>query len=156
MQAVCPGTFDPITNGHLDIIKRALRVFDSIIIAVGENPNKKALFTTDERKDMVKQAVKNLNVEVDSFSGLLVNYLKKKNLKTIIRSLRAVSDFDYEFQMTITNRELDNNVDTVFLMTDKEYFYLNSGLVKDIAKHNGSLSKLVPGFVEKKLKEKFK
>lgn len=154
MQAVYPGTFDPVTNGHLDIIKRALKIFDKIIVAVGDNPVKKALFTTDERIKMLKESTKNLSVEIDSFSGLLVDYLKKKNSKTIIRSLRAISDFDYEFQMTITNRELDDNVDTLFFMTDKEYFYLNSGLVKQVAKHNGDLSKSVPKFVEKKLKEK--
>lgn len=156
MKAVYPGTFDPVTNGHIDIIKRALKIFDKIVIAVGENPTKQAVFPTSERIEMLKESTKGLSVEVDNFEGLVVDYLKKQKINTIIRSLRAVSDFDYEFQMTITNRELDGDVDTVFFMTDKEYFYLSSGLVKQIAKHNGNLSKLVPSFVEQKLKEKLR
>lgn len=156
MEAVYPGTFDPVTKGHMDIVKRALKIFDKVIVAVGENPAKKSLFTTAERTEMLKKATKELNVGVDTFSGLLVDYLKKKNIRIIIRSLRAVSDFDYEFQMTITNRELNNEVDTIFFMPDKEYFYLNSGLVKQIAKHNGNLSSFVPKFVEEELKSKLK
>ena len=155
MKAVYPGTFDPVTNGHLDIIERALKIFDSLIVAVTDNPDKKSLFSLKERVDMLKQVTKNKRIEVNIFSGLLTAYMKKKKIRTIIRSLRAVSDFDYEFQMTVMNRELDNNVDTVFLMTDKEYFYLNSSSVKEIARHKGKLLNLVPKEVEDRLRKKF-
>lgn len=155
MKAVYPGTFDPVTNGHLDIIERALKIFDSLIVAVTDNPGKKSLFSLKERVDMLKQVTKNKRIEVNIFSGLLTAYMKKKKIRTIIRSLRAVSDFDYEFQMTVMNRELDNNVDTVFLMTDKEYFYLNSSSVKEIARHKGKLLNLVPKEVEDRLRKKF-
>lgn len=154
--AVYPGSFDPITNGHLDIIERGLKVFDKLIIAVGESEEKKGLFSVDERMDMIKEACRGMNIEVDSFKGLLVDYLKKKKCKIVIRALRAISDFENEFQMAITNRNLDPGIEVVFLMTGKEYFYLSSSIVKEIAKHNGNITNFVPEAVEEKLKEKFK
>jgi len=154
--AIYPGSFDPITNGHLDIIKRALKIFDKIIIAVGENPNKKYLFTVEERKEMIKDATKGLNVEVDHFSGLLVDFAKKKKATAIIRGLRAVSDFDSEFQMALMNRKLNDQIETVFIMTRGMYSYLSASVVKEAASLGANLNGMVPEHVEKKLKEKFK
>lgn len=154
--AIYPGSFDPITNGHVDIIKRALNLFEKLIIAVGDTSDKKPLFSKQVRIEMIKEATKGLNVEVDSFNGLLIDYAKTKSCKTIIRSLRAVSDFDYEFQMVVLNKKLHPELETVFLMTDKEYFYLNSTAVKEIALNKGNFECLVPKIVSKKLKEKFK
>ena len=154
--AIYPGSFDPITLGHLDIIKRALRVFDKLIIAVGENLEKDPLFSVKERKEMIDEETKNMNVEVDSFSGLLVDYAEKKQCFTLVRSLRAISDFEKEFQMSVTNRKLNEKIDTVFLMTDIEYFYLSSSVVKDVASKKGKISCLVPKNVDDKLKEKFR
>ncbi|KHO46055.1 MAG: pantetheine-phosphate adenylyltransferase [archaeon GW2011_AR3] len=153
--AIYAGSFDPITYGHIDIIRRALKLFDRLIIAVGENPNKKPLFSMQERTSMIQEATIGLNVSVESFSGLLVEFARKHGCNKLIRSLRAVSDFDFEFQMAIMNRELDGSIETVFLMTDKEFFYLSSGLAKDVARKQGKLEKLVPPNVEKKLKAKF-
>ncbi len=152
---IYPGTFDPITFGHLDIIKRALKITDKIIIALGDNPSKKPLFSLDERYAMITEVTKGFNVEIDHFQGLLVDFAKHKGCNTIIRSMRAVSDFDYEFQMATMNRELDNEIDTIFLMTDQKYLYLHSGLAKEVAQRNGKLSSLVPNIVEKKLMEKY-
>lgn len=154
--AIYPGSFDPATNGHIDIIKRALKIFDKLIIAVLENPEKKPFFSAAERKEMLKASTQNLNVEIDSFNGLLVEYCKKKGCSTIIRSLRAVSDFEYEFQMAVINRKLNPGIETAFLMTDKEYFYLSSSIVKQVARDKGDISNLVPPVVREKLKEKFK
>jgi len=152
--AIYAGTFDPITLGHVDIIKRALKIFDRLIIAVGENPGKKPLFSVAERMQMIQQVTKGMKITVDSFHGLLVDYAKKKNSSILIRSLRAVSDFDYEFQMSILNRQLDSKIETVFLMTDKEYFFLSSGLAKDVAAKNGKLESMLPSLVAKKLRQK--
>jgi pantetheine-phosphate adenylyltransferase len=152
--AVYPGSFDPITFGHMDVIERSRKVFDKIIIAVLENARKECLFSVDERIDMIKQAFPGL--EVESFSGLLVDFLKKKNAFFVIRGLRAVSDFDYEFQMAIVNKGLLPEAETVFVMTDKKYFYLNSTLVKELAKNRTSLREFVPIHVEKALTEKLK
>jgi len=154
--AIYPGSFDPITNGHLDVIKRALKIFNKLIIAVGKNSGKNPLFSVDERAEMIKESAKGLNVEVENFDSLLVDYAKKKKCNTIIRSLRAVSDFDYEFQMVVLNKKLNPDIETVFLMTDKEYLYLNSTLVKELAEKNGNTNGLVPKNVAKKLKERFK
>src|SRR3989338_5706665 len=154
--AIYPGSFDPITNGHLDIIKRALKIFDKIIIAVGENPNKKYLFTAEERKGMIKDAAKGLNVEVDHFSGLLVDFAAKKKASAIIRGLRAVSDFDSEFQMAIMNRKLNEQIETVFIMTRGMYSHLSASVVKEAALLGANLDGMIPSYVEKKLKEKFK
>jgi pantetheine-phosphate adenylyltransferase len=154
--AVYPGSFDPVTNGHIDIIRRSLKIFDKVIVAVYEEPPKRqVLFSADERAEMIREATKGMSVEIVVFSGLLVDYLKKKNINFIVRGLRALSDFDYEFQMAVVNKKLGADVETIFITTDKQYFYLNSTLVKELAKHGASLSDLVPKNVEKKLREKF-
>jgi len=153
---IYPGTFDPVTYGHIDIIKRALKIFSKVIIAISDNPEKKPLFSMEERIEMLKESFKGLDVEVEYFTGLLVDYAKKKNCKLIIRSMRAVSDFDYEFQMASVNRDLDGDIETVFLMTDTKYLYLHSGLVKEIAQRGGKLDSMVSENVSKKLREKYK
>jgi len=133
--ALYPGSFDPITNGHLDVIKRSLSLFDKIIIAVNENPLKDFLFTAEERVEMIKKVLNDFpEIEVESFRGLLVHYAKKKGARFIIRGLRAVSDFEYEFQMDLMNRKLNPQIETVYLMTDQRYSYLSSSVVKEIAK----------------------
>ncbi|MBM7581912.1 pantetheine-phosphate adenylyltransferase [Caldicoprobacter guelmensis] len=143
--AVYPGSFDPITNGHLDIIKRASKIFDRLIVAVACNPNKVATFTVAERMELIKKAVGDLpNVEVDHFEGLLVDFMKKKNASVIIKGLRAVSDFEYEFQMALMNRKLDPNIETLFMMTSYKYSYLSSSIVKEIGKLGGCIGDLVP------------
>ncbi len=153
---IYPGSFDPITNGHIDVIKRALKLFDRVVVAVGDNPGKKPLFSTKERLELIRESTKSLKgVEVDSFSGLLINYVKKKKSNFIIRGLRAVSDFDFEFQRALMNRVVDENIDTVFIMTKEHYVYLNSSIVKEMAQFGGKLNGLVPEIVEKRLKEKF-
>lgn len=155
--AVYPGSFDPLTNGHMDIIRRSLRLFDKVVVAVYDQPPKKqVLFDAEERAEMIRDALQGENVEVEVFSDLLAQYLKKKNIKFVVRGLRALSDFDYEFQMAIVNKKMNPDMETVFIATDKQYFYLNSTLVKEIAKNNGALSDFVPKNVEKKLREKFK
>lgn len=154
--AVYPGSFDPVTNGHVDVIERASNIFDKIILAVGDNPGKKATFTTEERIDMLKDCTKHIkHIEVDSFSGLLLDYVKSKNSKIIIRGLRAVTDFEFEFQRALMNRVVDESVDTIFIMTKEHYVYLNSSIVKEIAMFGGNANGLVPKIVEKKLKEKY-
>lgn len=151
--AIYPGSFDPITNGHLDIIKRAANLFGRVIVAVIGNPDKKAQFSLSERVTMIKASLKGIkNVQVDSFDGLLVDYAKKKKAKTIVRGLRAVSDFDYEFQMALTNRKMAKEIETVFLMTDYKYSYLSSSFVKQIARLGGDVRELVPQAVVKSLK----
>lgn len=153
--AVYPGSFDPITCGHLDIIERASQMFDKIIVAVLINDSKKPLFTIQERMDMIKKTVEKFdNVSVDSFEGLLVKYLEEKNANIIVRGLRALSDFETEFQMALTNRKLSKDIDTVFLMTKLEYSYLSSSIAKEIAKFGGELIDLVPQYVNDKLIEK--
>lgn len=154
--AIYPGSFDPITNGHLDIIRRALSIFDRLVVAVADNSNKKHLFSVKERMDMIRKATESLPVDVDSFDGLLVDYLKKKDVHTIVRSLRANSDFESEFQMAVVNRELDKDIESVFLMTDKEYFYLSSSAVKEVARHGGDVSHWVHDSVREKLREIFR
>ena len=155
--AVYPGTFDPITYGHIDIIERASVIFDEVIVTIALNSSKKPLFTEEERKAMVLKAMKKFkNVRVDSFNGLLVNYAKDVNASVIIRGLRAISDFEFEFQMSLTNRKLAPDVSTIFLMPNDKYTYLNSTLVKELAAFEGKIDCFVPEFVVKKLKEKFK
>jgi len=154
--ALYPGSFDPITNGHLDVIKRSLSLFDKIIIAVNENPLKDFLFTAEERVEMIKKVLNDFpEIEVESFRGLLVHYAKKKGARFIIRGLRAVSDFEYEFQMDLMNRKLNPQIETVYLMTDQRYSYLSSSVVKEIAKLGGCTRDLVPDLVGKRLSEKF-
>ena len=154
--AIYPGSFDPVTNGHIDVIQRALKIFDKIVVAVGDNPGKKPTFTTEERIEMLKESTKDMkNIEVDSFSGLLLDYVKSKNSNIIIRGLRAVSDFESEFQRALLNRVVDDEIETIFIMTKEDYVYLNSSIVKEMAMFNGKVNGLVPKIVEEKLKEKF-
>ena len=151
-----PGSFDPITNGHLNIIERSLLIFDKLLIAVAINAAKKPLFTVDERVTMIKQVTKNNpNVIVDSFEGLLVDYAVKKKINVLVRGLRAMSDFEYEFQMTFMNRKLDRSVETIFMMTGLRWFYVNSRIIKEVAFAGGSVKGLVPDVVSERLKEKF-
>ncbi|MFZ2799945.1 MAG: pantetheine-phosphate adenylyltransferase [Syntrophorhabdus sp.] len=155
--AVYPGSFDTITNGHLDILTRGLELFDTVIVAIAHNIEKKALFTIEEKKDMIMRSVKDhLRVKVDSFEGLLVDYVKRVDAKTVIRGLRAMSDFEYEFQMASMNRELNRGMDTIFMMTSKDYFFISSRTIKEVASFGGSVAGLVPDIVQQKLKEKFK
>jgi pantetheine-phosphate adenylyltransferase len=157
--AVYPGSFDPITNGHVDILNRSLQVFDKVIIAVAFNPDKDlALFTPEERVDMIREVVKGKGerVAVDSFSGLLVEYVRSVGAKVVIRGLRAVADFEYEFQMTQMNRHLAPEVETIFMMTGENHFYTSSRLVKEVVSLGGHVTGLVPDVVEKRLKEKLK
>ena len=154
--AVCSGSFDPVTLGHLDIIKRGSQVFEKVIVGVLNNINKKPLFTVEERLEMLREATKDLpNVTVDSFDGLLIDYMKKVNAKVILRGLRAISDFEYEMQIAAMNRKLDEEIETFFIMTKNEYSFLSSSIVEEVAKYNGDVSGLVPPVVEKALKEKF-
>ncbi len=156
-KAVYPGSFDPITNGHVDIIKRGLNIFDSIVIAVLENPKKKLLFSTKERVRMIQEVFAgHKNTEVKSFGGLLVEFARKNKAKVVIRGLRAISDFEYEFQMALMNRKLDPEIETFFMMPSLSYSFLSSNLVKEIFLLGGCLKDLVPVEVEKKLKEKIK
>ena len=156
--AIYPGSFDPITNGHVDLVRRTLGVFDRIIVAIARNPEKDdSLFDLDERLQMIRQVFKGFGerVEAESFDGLLVNYAKKSGAKVIIRGLRAISDFEYEFQMAMMNRELEPGIETLFMMTGQDHFYISSRLVKEVVSLGGDVSALVPPVVAKKLKEKF-
>ena len=154
--AIYPGFFDPITNGHLSIVTRALKIFDKLIIAILKNPQKAPLFSIEERIYMIRQSLKDRkNVEVDSFDGLLVDYAVEKNSNVVIRGLRALSDFEYEFQLALMNRKLNRNVQSVFLMTDYKWFYTSSTIIKEAASFGGDISGLVPKLVNEKLKEKF-
>jgi len=155
--AVCPGSFDPITYGHLDIIRRGAKVFDMVYISVMNNSAKNPLFSVDERIQLIKEVTKDLpNVKVDQHSGLLVDYAKAVNANAIIRGLRAVSDFEYEMQITSMNRVLNEEIETFFIMTNNQYSFLSSSIVKEVAKYSGNISELVPSIVEKALQEKFK
>jgi pantetheine-phosphate adenylyltransferase len=154
--AIYPGTFDPITNGHIDVLERALELFDKIVISLAVNSNKTPLFQEHERLDMIREVVKKYeNVEVDSFKCLLVDYAKERDAVAIIRGLRAVSDFEFEFQMALMNRKIYERANTVFLMPHEKYTYLSSALVREIARLGGDISKFVPEHVMNKLKEKF-
>ncbi|WP_026674396.1 pantetheine-phosphate adenylyltransferase [Alkalihalobacterium bogoriense] len=155
--AVCPGSFDPVTYGHLDIITRGAHVFDKVIVAVLHNRNKQPLFSIEERVGLLEEVTKHIdNVEIDSFNGLLVDYVAKSQANVIIRGLRAVSDFEYEMQAASINRKLKSEVETFFMMTNNQYSYLSSSIVKEVAKYNAPVSDLVPDIVEKALQEKFR
>ena len=157
--AVYPGSFDPITNGHVDLVKRTLQVFDRIIVAISVNPDKRdSLFTVEERLDMARKVFKDPKgrVRVDSFEGLLVDYAERVGAHVIIRGLRAVSDFEFEFQMAMMNRHLKPGLETLFMMTGQSFFYISSRLVKEVMSLGGDVSNVVPGNVLKELKKKFK
>jgi len=155
--AIYPGSFDPVTNGHIDVIERASRIFDNLIITVGDNPGKEPLFSREERVEMIQEATRDIkNVTVEEFEGLLLDYLKKKGSKIIIRGLRAVSDFEFEFQRALMNRKVNGDVETIFIMTKEDYVFLNSSIIKEMAMFGGSVKKLVPEVVEKRLEKKYK
>jgi pantetheine-phosphate adenylyltransferase len=155
--AIYPGTFDPITMGHLDIVDRALNLFDKVIIALAINPGKTPLFTLEERQAMIKNCFPEdySRIEIDTVTGLLVDYALQRKAKAIIRGLRAVSDFDYEFQLALMNRKLVREVDTLFLMPGFRWIYISSSIIKDAARHGGDVSELVPEHVDRMLKKKF-
>ena len=154
--AVYPGSFDPITNGHVDIIKRSLGVFDELIVLIAYNPNKKTLFSVEERMGMIREVIRDFkNVRVDSFDGLLVEYVKVAGANVILRGLRALSDFEYEFQLALINRRLSRDVETVFLMTGFKWFYTSSTIINEAASLGGSVKGLVPDIVNQKLVEKY-
>jgi len=153
--AIYPGTFDPITYGHIDVIQRAAAIFDKVIVAVATNPQKKPMFSVEERKDMIHHVVKDAHqLEVDSIEGLLVDYAAEKKAHAVIRGLRAISDFEYELQMALVNRKLDDKLITVFLMPHERYSYLNSSIVKELAMFGGKFECFVPPYVQEKLREK--
>lgn len=156
IKAVCPGSFDPVTYGHLDIIQRAAKIFDHVIVAVLNNASKQPLFTVEERLDLLRQVTKDIpGVEIDSFDGLLIDYMRRKGANIIVRGLRAVSDFEYELQTASINRKLDDTIETFFMMTNNKYSFLSSSIVKEVAKYGGPVSDLVPPQVELALKQKF-
>ncbi|WP_246940256.1 pantetheine-phosphate adenylyltransferase [Bacillus pinisoli] len=155
--AVCPGSFDPVTLGHLDIIKRGSDIFDKVYVCILNNSSKQPLFTVEERISLLKEVTKDMpNVEVDSFKGLLIDYAASKNAKVVLRGLRAVSDFEYEMQITAMNRKLNENIETLFMMTNSQYSFLSSSIVKEAAKYHGNITDLVPEVVERELQKKFK
>lgn len=154
--SIYPGSFDPVTLGHIDIIKRAAKMTDLLIVGVLKNSAKRGLFTIEEREEMLREVTKDIpNIEIKSFDGLLVDFAKANNANTIVRGLRAITDFDYELQMAQTNRALYEGADTIFIPTSIEYSFLSSTTVREIASLNGDISKFVALYVEKKLKEKF-
>lgn len=152
---IYPGSFDPFTNGHLNIINRSSKVFDRIIVSVAHNVSKKTVFSIDERVSIIREIFKDRsNIEVDSFQGLLVQYAREMKTNTILRGMRSVSDFEYEFQMALANKSIDNELETVFMVTDSEFTHISSSLIKEIITLGGSAKHLVPPIVEKKLSEK--
>jgi pantetheine-phosphate adenylyltransferase len=154
--AVYPGSFDPVTNGHMDIIKRGLRMFDELIVLIAYNRNKKTLFTVNERQEMIREVIKDCNnVRVESFDGLLVDFVKGAGANVILRGLRALSDFEYEFQLALINRRLNREIETVFLMTGYKWFYTSSTIINEEASLGGSVKGLVPDIVNQKLLEKY-
>ena len=158
-RAVYPGTFDPITYGHLDVLQRARKVFNQLTVAVVENPRKVALFSAEERRHLVEESLREVGIKdvpVITYSGLLIECAKRLGVVAIVRGLRATSDFDYEFQMALTNRDLDSDIETVFFMTAGQYSFLSSSIVKEVKRYGGDVSKFVPRCVERALEEKFR
>lgn len=153
--AIYPGSFDPLTNGHLSLIQRGLQMFDRLIVAVAINPKKTPLFTPEERREIIREVCPDPRVEVDSFQGLLVEYARRRKVHVLIRGLRAVSDFDYEFQLANMNRKLAPEVETVFMMTGEDYFYLSSQLVREVASLGGDVRGLVPPAVYERLQARY-
>ena len=154
-KAVYPGSFDPITKGHGDVIQRGSKIFDQVIVAVARNPHKHALFTIEERMDMIRHATRNIkNVKVDTFEGMLIDYVQKQGTNVILRGIRTVSDFEYEFQMALTNRTLNREMETVFIVTSEEYSFMNSTLIKEVAALGGDTHAFVSAEVGRRLKEK--
>jgi len=154
--AIYPGSFDPVTNGHLDIVERGLKLFDKIIVAILTNPGKKSLFSLKERREMLEESMKDFsNVEIDTFDGLTVDYANQRKAQGILRGLRALSDFEYEFQMALMNRRLNREVQTVFLMTGLRWIYTSSSIIKQAAQFGGSIKGMVPPLVEKKIRKKY-
>ena len=152
-----PGSFDPVTNGHINLIHRGLAVFDKMIVAVAHNPRKTPLFSPDERMQMIRDSIGDEpRVEITTFEGLLVDYAKHRSVNAVMRGLRALSDFEFEFQLAHMNRRLAPEIETVFMMTGEEHFYVSSSLVREIAQYNGNLAGLVPAAVDKALKERFR
>ncbi len=153
--AIYPGSFDPLTNGHLSLIHRGLKIFAGLVVAVANNPDKTPLFTYGERMQLIREAVKgDPRLEVDSFDGLLVEYAKRRGVHTVLRGLRAVSDFEYEFQLANMNRRLDPDFDSVFVMTGEDYFYVSARLVREVSRFGGDVSSLVPANVHRALERK--
>ena len=156
IKAIYPGSFDPITNGHLDIIKRASNIFDKVIVVIAENSRKKSFFSIEEKKVMINKVVKDLKgIEVQSFDGLLIDCVRSNKANVILRGMRAISDFEYESQFALINKKMAPEIETIFMVTSTKYSYLNSSIVKEIAYLNGSISDLVPAYVAKQLKIKF-
>ena len=154
--AIYPGSFDPLTLGHLNLIHRGLDTFDKLVVAIVHNPNKTPLFTVDERKEMIREAVgKNDRVEIDSFEGLLVDYCARKKTNVVLRGLRAVQDFEYEFEMAMMNRRLRPELEIIFMMTDDAFFYISSSLVREVAKLGGDVASFVPQVVHERLLAKY-
>ncbi|MFN3484620.1 MAG: pantetheine-phosphate adenylyltransferase [Planctomycetota bacterium] len=155
--AVYPGSFDPITNGHLDIIRRGARIFDRLIVAVADNPAKQALFSKDERVEMIREVTASFrNVEVDSFDGLVVDYVRRRKAHVILRGIRTISDFEYEYQMALTNRTFAPDIETAFLLTHEEYSFMSSRLIKEAASLGGDVSAFLPQQVERRLRAKLR
>ena len=155
--AIYPGSFDPVTNGHLDIVERGLKLFDKIIVAILTNPGKKFLFPLEARREMLEESMKDFsNVEIDTFDGLTVDYANRRKAQGILRGLRALSDFEYEFQMALMNRRLNREVQTVFLMTGLRWIYTSSSIIKQAAQFGGSIKGMVPPLVEKKIRAKYR
>ncbi|OGP49833.1 MAG: pantetheine-phosphate adenylyltransferase [Deltaproteobacteria bacterium RBG_13_43_22] len=154
--AIYPGSFDPITNGHLSLLRRGLSIFDKIVIAIAINPGKKPLFTLEERVDILKTVLKDYSrIEIDHFQGLLVDYVQRRETNIVLRGLRALSDFEYEFQYSLINRKLNQKVEMVFMMTDYKWFYISSTIIKEAASLGGNIDGLVPEIVNQRLREKF-
>ncbi|HWD94529.1 MAG TPA: pantetheine-phosphate adenylyltransferase [Verrucomicrobiae bacterium] len=155
--AIYPGSFDPLTNGHLDVIERAVKLFDRVIVAVAKNESKQPMFSLEERLELVRKAIKNIpSAEADTFDSLLVDYANRRNAQAIVRGLRAISDFEFEFQLALMNRKLNEKIETIFMMPKDTYTFLSSRIIKEIARLNGDISSFVPAHVRAALLEKMK